>query len=95
MFSILLDIPLLIPYTSAHLSHHRQQGGAMNPEIEQIIGRAMTNREFRDELIATPESTLHKYGYALSDSEIREFSQTLHTNKSDQDTFNELNRSVW
>ena len=67
----------------------------MNPEIERIIGRAVTDIDFREELINDPEGTIRKYGYSLTDDEIDEFAKTVRKNSKDKDKFNDSLRGVW
>ncbi len=42
----------------------------MSPDLERVIGRAVTNKEFRDELLADPEGAVNKAKLKLSKEEI-------------------------
>jgi hypothetical protein len=37
-----------------------------NKSVEELIGRALTDKEFRDRLLASPEATLKAEGYDVA-----------------------------
>jgi hypothetical protein len=54
----------------------------MSPTLEQIIGRAMINKGFRDALLADPEAALKDAGLTLKDDELKLLKKTLNDFKT-------------
>jgi len=54
----------------------------MSPTLEQVIGRAVVNKEFRDALLADADKALKDAGLKLSDEESKLLKQTLNEFKT-------------
>lgn len=44
----------------------------MSPEFERLIGRAVSDKQFRDALLADPEQAAKDGGFALTDDELKQ-----------------------
>jgi hypothetical protein len=49
----------------------------MKDEMERLIGRAVTNKEFRDKVLANPEQAARDGGFNLSADEIDSLKQSV------------------
>jgi hypothetical protein len=44
----------------------------MSPELERLIGRAVMDKEFRDQLLNDPEGAAKAAGFNLSDADLEQ-----------------------
>jgi hypothetical protein len=56
----------------------------MSPDVERLIGRAVTNKEFRDKLLADPEGAVKEAGLQLSAEEITKVKASVKGKSSKQ-----------
>jgi hypothetical protein len=49
----------------------------MSPEFERLIGRAVMDKEFREQLISDPEGAAKAAGFNLSDAEVGELKSAI------------------
>jgi hypothetical protein len=54
----------------------------MSPAFEQLIGRAVVNKAFRDKLLADPDDAVKEAGFALTDDEIKDLKANIRRFKS-------------
>lgn len=55
----------------------------MSPDFERLIGRAVTDKQFRDELLADPEGAARGAGFSLSADEMRQLKDSVDQIKAD------------
>jgi hypothetical protein len=56
----------------------------MNPDLERLVGRAVTDKAFRDKLLADPEATIQDAGLKLSDEELARLKATIQKADAEQ-----------
>ncbi len=56
----------------------------MTSGVERLIGRAVSDKSFRDALIANPEGTISTSGLSLSAAEIAKLSAAVSQSKQDK-----------
>jgi hypothetical protein len=49
----------------------------MSAEIEKLLGRAVLDKDFRDQLMADPENAVARAGFKLPDDELEALKQGL------------------
>jgi hypothetical protein len=55
----------------------------MSPDLERLIGRAVTDKEFRDKLLANPAGAVSAAGFKLSDDEMAKLKKGVAQLKTD------------
>lgn len=58
----------------------------MSPDFERLIGRAVTDKQFRDGLLADPEGTVKGAGFSLSADEMKQLKDSVDRVKADMTT---------
>jgi hypothetical protein len=61
----------------------------MSPEFERLIGRAVMDKEFREQLLNDPEGAAKAAGFNLSDAEMAELKSAI-DRYNDQGSASEL-----
>ncbi len=56
----------------------------MNPDVERLIGRTVSDKAFRDALIADPRGTIASSGLTLTDEEIKNVVDAVARGKKDK-----------
>ena len=56
----------------------------MNPDVERLIGRAVSDKSFRDALLADPQGTISTSGLILTDDEIDKVVEAVARGKKDK-----------
>lgn len=56
----------------------------MSPDLERLIGRAVTDKAFRDRLLADPEATIKDAGLKLSDEELARLKSAIQKADAEQ-----------
>jgi hypothetical protein len=56
----------------------------MSPDLERLIGRAVTDKDFRDKLLADPEGTVKGSGLSVSAEELAKLKAGVKQVKPDQ-----------
>jgi hypothetical protein len=56
----------------------------MSPDLERVIGRAVTDKKFRDDLLADPEGTVKKAGLTPSTAEMDKLKAGVEKIKKDK-----------
>jgi hypothetical protein len=64
----------------------------MSPDFERLIGRAVTDKQFRDGLLADPEGTVRGTGFSLSADEMKQLKDSVEQIKADM-TADEIDQS--
>ncbi len=70
----------------------------MSPDLERLIGRAVTDKAFRDKLLADPEGTVKDSGLKLSEGEMADLKagiEQIKTDISSQQLDQDFVRSRW
>jgi len=55
----------------------------MSPDYERLIGRAVTDKKFRDDLLADPEGSVKGSGLSLSADELKQLKESVDRIKAD------------
>jgi hypothetical protein len=58
----------------------------MSPEFEQLVGRAVSDKDFRDKLLADPEAAAKGAGIRLSDAELKQLKEGIERVKRSMST---------
>jgi hypothetical protein len=58
----------------------------MSPEFEQLVGRAVSDKTFRDKLLADPEAAAKGAGIRLSDAELKQLKEGIERVKRSMST---------
>jgi hypothetical protein len=56
----------------------------MNSDLERLVGRAVMDKKFRDDLLANPEDTVKKVGLTLSTEEMEKLKAGIKGKTSQQ-----------
>jgi hypothetical protein len=59
-------------------------GKIMSPDLERLVGRAVTDKDFRDKLLADPEGTVKGSGLSISAEELAKLKAGVKQVKPDQ-----------
>jgi hypothetical protein len=60
----------------------RAEDAHMSPELERLIGRAVMDKEFRDQLLNDPEGAAKAAGFNLSDAELEQLKSLIERYKA-------------
>ena len=55
----------------------------MNPELERLIGRAVMDKEFREQLLNDPEGAARAAGFNLTDAELEQLKSLVERYQTD------------
>jgi hypothetical protein len=70
----------------------------MSPDLERLVGRAVTDKKFRDDLLADPEDAVKKAGLSLSAEEMDKVKagvEQIKKDKSSKQLDEQLLRTRW
>lgn len=49
----------------------------MSPEFERLVGRAVSDKAFRDKLLVDPEQAAKDAGFKISDAEMKQLTEGI------------------